>query len=60
MTLEESYEILGISSSSEYDEIIEAYRTKAKQYHPDLNQSSDATIKMQQINEAFEIIRANY
>lgn len=60
MTLEESFEILGINSSSEYDEIIEAYRAKAKQYHPDLNQSSDATIKMQQINEAFEIIRANY
>lgn len=60
MTLEEAYEILGINYSSEYDEIIEEYRAKAKLYHPDLNQSSDATLKMQQINEAFEIIKTNY
>ena len=58
MNLDEAYVILGISSTATLDEILLAYKGKAKKYHPDLNHSPDATRKMQMVNEAFELIRA--
>jgi curved DNA-binding protein CbpA len=33
-----------------------AYRDLARQYHPDLNPSPDATAKMQAINQAYQQI----
>lgn len=59
MTITEAYEILEISSSATLEEILDAYHNKAKQYHPDLNHSQDATRMMQLVNEAFELICAS-
>lgn len=58
MNLDEAYAILGISSSATLDEILSAYKEKAKEYHPDLNHTPDATRKMQLVNEAFHLIRS--
>lgn len=51
------YETLGVTKSSNKDEIKAAYRTLAKKYHPDLN-PNDATAeaKFKQISEAYEIL----
>ncbi len=48
------FEVLGISSSATEDEIKDAYRKLAKQYHPDLHPGDrQAEEKMKEINEAY-------
>lgn len=50
------YAILEIKFPSKQDEIRGAYRVLAKKWHPDLNQSSNATEKMQDLTEAYYIL----
>lgn len=50
------YEILGINKNATEVEIKKAYRSASLKYHPDRNSSSDAIAKIQQINEAYEIL----
>jgi len=56
MSGKDYYEILGITRNATKKEIEEAYRKKAKQFHPDINKSPDATEKMQEINKAYEVL----
>lgn len=51
------YKILGIPTSATPDEIRSAYRYLCKQWHPDINTDADATAKMQDINEAYLILK---
>lgn len=44
---------LGISASADRDAVKQAYRTLARQYHPDLNTADDALSHMKRINEAY-------
>jgi len=50
------YEVLGISKGASEKEIKKAYRKLAKQYHPDVNQDSDASEKFKEVQEAYEIL----
>lgn len=51
------YEILGVSNSATKEEIKEAYRKKAKQYHPDLNPNNkEAEAKFREVTEAYEAL----
>lgn len=52
------YSILGISSNASEDEIKQAYRTLAKQFHPDVNKSPEAHEKFIEISEAYEFLIA--
>ncbi len=58
--MNDPYKVLGVSPSASDEEIKQAYRKLAKQYHPDKyvnNPLSDlATEKMKEINEAYDII----
>ncbi|NJO84504.1 MAG: J domain-containing protein [Blastochloris sp.] len=47
------FERLGIAVTTDRDLVKRRYRELARQYHPDLNASSEATARMQQINEAY-------
>ena len=51
------YRILGVERSATQQEIRNAYRKLAKQYHPDLNKENPrAQEQFQAINEANEVL----
>src|SRR4030042_2057902 len=56
MAEKDYYKILGVSKNASKEEIKKAYKKLAKQYHPDLNKSSDATEKFKEINEAASVL----
>ena len=47
------YDVLGVSKSATEEEIKSAFRKKAKEYHPDVNKSSDAPEKFKEAQEAY-------
>ncbi len=51
------YKILGIDPNADQTIIETAYRRMALRYHPDLNPAREATLVMQQINEAYTLLR---
>ena len=56
--IDDPYKILGVSPDASDEEIKQAYRRLAKQYHPDRNPGDEeAAKKMQQINAAYEQIK---
>lgn len=56
--MQDPYKVLGVSPDATDDEIKQAYRRLAKQYHPDRNPGdAEAAKKMQQINAAYEQIK---
>ena len=55
--LKDYYSILGISFNASDEEIKRAYRALSKRWHPDMNPGLDTTAIMQDINEAYFILR---
>lgn len=60
-----AYDILGVSENDDMDTIKKAYRKLVKQYHPDIIKSQahseeyiqEATVKTQEINQAYDLIK---
>jgi molecular chaperone DnaJ len=50
------YEILGIPRNASQDEIKQAFRKLARQYHPDVSKDGDAEEKFKEINEAYGVL----
>lgn len=51
------YILLEVSQSAKDDEIKKAFREQAIKWHPDRNQGNDTTLHMQEINEAYLILK---
>ena len=50
------YEVLGVPKNATKDQIKDAYRTLALQYHPDRNKSPEAEEKFKEISEAYAVL----
>ena len=51
------YEVLGVTRSASQNDIKQAYRKLARQYHPDVNRDEpDAAEKFKEINTAYEVL----
>jgi DnaJ-class molecular chaperone len=50
------YQVLGIPSNANADQIRAAYRRLARLYHPDLNTGPEAETRMQEINQAYKTL----
>ena len=51
------YNVLGVSRDASDDEIKQAFRQKAKQYHPDANPDNPtAEASFKEVNEAYEVL----
>src|SRR6187549_1969488 len=50
------YEVLGVSRTSTKEEIRQAFRRLARQFHPDINKAPDAEAQFKEINEAHEVL----
>lgn len=50
------YEILGVSQDAAQDEIKKAFRTKARELHPDVNKAPDAEEKFKELGKAYETL----
>lgn len=51
------YKILGISRQASFQDIKSAYRAMSIKWHPDKNPNSDVTSIIQDINEAYAILK---
>ena len=50
------YRVLGVERDADPDRIKKAYKRLVRQYHPDVNQSSGAADRFQEIKKAYEIL----
>ena len=50
------YKTLGVQKDATAADIKKAYRKLARQYHPDVNKSTDASKKFKSVNEANEVL----
>ena len=57
MGLKDYYSILHIEINASEEEIRSAFRSQAIRWHPDRNEGLDTTSKMQEINEAYLILK---
>jgi hypothetical protein len=53
------YEVLNISRQATHKEIVSAFKTLAKEYHPDINKAEYASARFILIYEAYDILKDN-
>lgn len=57
MEFKDYYQTLGVERGAAEGEIKRAYRKLARKYHPDVSKERDAQARMQDVNEAYEVLK---
>ena len=57
MEFKDYYKVLGVERTASDDEIKKAFRRLARKHHPDISKAADASARMQELNEAHEVLR---
>lgn len=55
-TKKDFYEVLGLTKQASLEDIKKAYRTLARQHHPDIDKSSGAAERFKEISEAYQVL----
>ncbi|XP_013412160.1 uncharacterized protein C2orf16 [Lingula anatina] len=50
------YKILGIEPTASHAQIKSAYYKKSKIYHPDVNQTEEAAVKLKEVQDAYKVL----
>ncbi|UCF68957.1 MAG: DnaJ domain-containing protein, partial [Acidobacteriota bacterium] len=56
VSFKDYYAVLGVDREASETEIKKAYRQKARELHPDVNQSPQAAEQFRDVNEAYEVL----
>lgn len=54
--MEDYYSVLGVARDASQEEIQDAYREKAKEYHPDISDHDDAEERFKRVKKAYETL----
>jgi curved DNA-binding protein len=57
MEFKDYYKVLGVERTASEEEIKKAFRRLARTHHPDISKAADAQARMQDLNEAYEVLR---
>ncbi len=57
MEFKDYYKVLGVERSASEAEIKKAFRKLARKHHPDVNKATGAAARMQELNEAYDVLR---
>ena len=57
MDFKDYYKVLGVERTASDAEIKKAFRRLARKHHPDVSKAPDAQARMQELNEAYEVLR---
>lgn len=55
-TKKDYYEVLGITKGASAEEVKKAYRTLAREHHPDVDKSAGAAERFKEISEAYQVL----
>ena len=56
MAVKDYYEVLGVQKGANKNQIKDAYRKLALQYHPDRNKSPEAEERFKEVSEAYAVL----
>ena len=57
MEFKDYYQVLGVERGAPEADIKKAYRKLVRKHHPDVNKAADAQVRMQALNEAWEVLQ---
>jgi curved DNA-binding protein len=57
MEFKDYYKVLGVERGAGEDEIKKAFRKLARKHHPDVSKVAGAAARMQELNEAYDVLR---
>jgi len=57
MEFKDYYQVLGVERAASEEAIKKAFRRLARKHHPDVSKAADAQARMQELNEAYEVLR---
>ncbi len=57
MEFKDYYKVLGVERGASEDDVKKAFRKLARKHHPDVNKAPGAAARMQELNEAYDVLR---